>query len=425
MYVRGNGTGGPWRYVHSILAGINPAEFEVVLFSDLDHYDPQPHVQTVVLPGAAPTSRPEQNSATNAPPPPTRLKVLRKAMPATIKLLAGFYREADRLASVFRAQRLDLLHTNYTGCEESAVAARRAKIPRVVGTFHVDPSYDLARERSGLRHRLIECISNHALDRAIAVSERTKEDWVRRTLLPASRVVTIHNGIDSARFRREIPRSEARRLLGLPLDARILGSVARLDEAKGFTYLLDAVSLLSRAGTDVLLLLAGEGPLKTSLEKKAVQLGIGSRVRFMGFLSDVQPLLDALDVFVLPSLCETLGYAHLEAMATGLPSVGTTVGGVPEVIVPGQTGLLVPPRDPQALASALGMLLGSPEACQRMGAAGRERVMSHFSEREMTRQTIDVYRDLVHATDARSRSTRCARPEQATRLGLITGQAER
>jgi glycosyltransferase involved in cell wall biosynthesis len=138
-------------------------------------------------------------------------------------------------------------------------------------------------------------------------------------------------------------------------------------------------------------IVAGAGPLRESLEQQAARLGL-SNVRFLGFRSDVQPVLDALDVFAMPSLCETLGYALLEAMATELPAVGSAVGGIPEVIVPGETGFVVPPRNADRLAEGLRGLLRDAELRMRMGGAGRRRVGRDFHERDMVQKTIEVYR---------------------------------
>src|SRR5207302_1086565 len=129
--------------------------------------------------------------------------------------------------------------------------------------------------------------------------------------------------------------------------------------------------------------IAGTGPLRESLEQQGARLGLGGEARFLGFQPDVQLCLDALDVFAMPSRCEALPYALLEAIATELPAVGTAVGGVPEVIVPGETGFLVPSRNTQALAAALRPLLESADLRRRFGKAGRERVVQHFNEREM------------------------------------------
>jgi glycosyltransferase involved in cell wall biosynthesis len=304
--------------------------------------------------------------------------------------------ECLRLARKFRTRPIELLHTNNTGCEESAVAARLAGIPRVVGTFHVDATYDLEGTRSGLRYRVLEYLSNHCLHKAIAVSEATKANWMGRTRLSANRIVTIHNGIDPERFQRRTGRIEARQLLGLPGDDRlILGGVGRLDEAKGFTYLLDGFAELVRDYPNTMLAIAGDGPLRGPLEKQASRLGIADRVRFLGFCRDVQRVYDALDVFVLSSLCEALPYALLEAMATRLPVVGTTVAGVPEVIIQGETGFLVGARDANALAGAIRPLLDSPELRERMGQAGRERVVRHFNEADAVQKTISVYREML------------------------------
>jgi glycosyltransferase involved in cell wall biosynthesis len=404
--VPGNGSGGPWRYVHSILAGIDLDEFDVVLFCDLPNgYAARPAVRVVRLEGDSnpvPEAADRNVGPTAQPVGQTFLSALsltngwRHLTPDFIRLWAGFGKEAARLARRFRMQPLDLLHTNNTGCEEAAVAARLARVPNVLGTFHVDPTYDLQQVRSQARHRLLECLSNHCLDRGIAVSEATRRTWLRRTHLPAERVGTIHNGIDPMKFRRRHTRPEARQRLGLRADAGpVIGGVGRLDEAKGFHYLLEAVAALSAEHPRLTLLLAGEGPLRSSLAESAGKLGIADRVHFLGFCQEVQVIYDALDVFVLPSLAETLGYAHLEAMATELPAIGTQVGGVPEVIRSGETGFLVPPRNSAALAAALRPLLSSAELCERMGRAGRRRVIESFHEADMVSRTIEVYRAML------------------------------
>lgn len=245
-------------------------------------------------------------------------------------------------------------------------------------------------------HRLLHRASGRSLHWGIAVSQATKQDWVKQTGLAASRITTVHNGVDVERFRRTRDKGKARRMLGLPDDGRvIIGGVGRLHPFKGFTYLIDAFASIASLDQSALVAIAGSGPLDQSLKEQANRLGIGERVRLLGQCDDVSLVYDALDVFVLSSLCEALPFALLEAMSHGLPVVGTTVAGVPEVIVSGETGFLVPPRDPAALAEAIRPLLDSAELRERLGAAGRERVVRHFSEAECVRKTLDVYRELV------------------------------
>jgi glycosyltransferase involved in cell wall biosynthesis len=396
IYCPGDGTGGPWRYAHSLLSGVDLNEFEVIVFWDLEgNYSRRPEIKTVCLSDGG------IDCASRAPSLPRprvagNRSLLRRLVPSSVRLWSGFGRQTQRLARLLRSQRLDLLHTNNTGCEESPVAARVAGVPQVIGTFHVDSTYDLHRERSGPRHRILEVISNRCLDRAIAVSQATKFDWVRRTHIPARRVTTIYNGVDTEKFRRRVDRLTARKALALPVDSRlIVGGLGRLDEAKGFTYLIDAVARLAPDYPDLLLVIAGDGPLRAELERQAAERGIGERVRLLGFQRDVQMVLDALDVFTLPSLCEALPYALLEAMATELPCVGADVGGVAEIIVQHETGFIVRPRSAVELEASLRLLLGSREHRARMGEAGRRRVVNHFQEREMVQKTIELYRQLI------------------------------
>jgi glycosyltransferase involved in cell wall biosynthesis len=411
FYIPGMGSSGPWRSVHSVLAGIDLGEFNVRLFCDIDGvYSSRPEIHVSPLKGLVLSDK-RPTAFLPQPSTPSRAFYGRLA-PRTIRLWVGFGRQAQRLALLLRRQPVDILHTHNTGCEESALAARLAGIPTVIGTFHVDSTYDLDRQRSGVTHRILEHLSNHCLNRAIGVSHATSRDWIRRTHLPPRRVLTIHNGIDSDRFQRRTSRHAARALLGLPTDDRlIIGGVGRLEDAKGFAFLLQAVAQLSHDIPNLLLVLAGQGPLREHLSAQAVRLGITDRVSFLGFCPDVQQVYDALDVFILSSLCEALPYALLEAMATCLPAVGTTVGGVPEVIVPGETGFLVPPRDTQALATALRPLLESADLRKCMGHAGRERVVKHFREDDMVRKTIQVYRDMFkrrpRLSDHLARVTAC------------------
>jgi glycosyltransferase involved in cell wall biosynthesis len=394
MYIRGDGSG-PWRSVHSLLRGFDPAEFEVVLFGDVDRYDPNPHVRVVNL-GAAATPAP----AGPRPVEPARAPWLRAAWrrtPQGLRQWVGFARGSYQLARVFRPAGLELLHTHETGFESlPAVAAGLAGVPRVIGTFHVCPEVDVEGRDNRLSHLILEVIGNRCLDRAIAVSGQTGADWVRRTRISGRRVTTIHNGIDPAAVRRTQPPESARGQLGLPTDGcLVVGGVGRLDPVKGYDSLIRAVGLLASEFPNLILALAGSGPDRDHLAGLAVAVGLGSRVRFLGFHTDVLPVYEALDVFVMSSLSEALPYAALEAMAVGLPVVGSAVGGIPEIIDPGRTGFLVPPRDPARLAAALRPLLKDADLRHRMGAAGRERVIREFHERDMVRKTIQVYRDLL------------------------------
>jgi len=384
------GNSGPGRYVASLVRALVEPEWSVRF---LDSGNSRARIQP-------PSGLHDSPCAASA----GRGKWLARLVPQGGRLLLGMRRNVARLAEQVRCQPATIFHAQNTGCEEMPIAARRAGVPRVVGTFHVDSTYDLEHRRSGLAHRWLEWRSNRCLDVAIAVSEATKRDWLARTRMAADRVVTIHNGIDSGRFGRKLSRQAARPQLGLalPPEAVVVGGVGRLQAAKGFRYLIEALAILAAEFPTLHLVVAGTGASATELVAHAQRLGVEKRVHWLGFQPDVGLVLDACDVFVLPSLCETLGYALLEAMAHELPAVGTSVGGIPEVIVPGETGFLVAPRDAASLAQSLRPLVKCGELRERLGRAGRERVQQHFREDDMVQKTLAVYRQLA-ASAAQSR----------------------
>jgi glycosyltransferase involved in cell wall biosynthesis len=163
--------------------------------------------------------------------------------------------------------------------------------------------------------------------------------------------------------------------------------------------LIDAVARVARSNPDVRLLLAGDGPLRYSLEARAAVQGVGDRVTLLGHRSDVETVLNALDVFALSSTSEGLSNTILEAMASGLPVVATRVGGADELVDDGVSGLLVPPSDPIALAAALGELTGNRDKRLGMGAAARRRAESEFALSRMIGRYEDMYWRLAKSGD--------------------------
>jgi len=382
---------GPSRYVESILSAIDPNEFEIILFCrKTSPYQPRPGITLHPVDTDSPASTKPEKVAQDIKP--RRLPAI---TPNWLRLWSGFGRETIRLANHFASNPVDLLHTNNAGCEESAVAAKLAGIPAVLGTFHVDSTYDLARKKSSFRHRLLEHLSNHCLDAAIAVSHATARNWIERTHIPPPRVTTIHNGINPDYFERTLDRAAARQQLGLPINSLIIGGIGRLDHAKGFNTLIDAAAILVNNHPTLQIALAGKGPLRQSLQEQATHLGIANRVHFLGFCPDIRIVHAAIDIFAMPSRCEALPYALLEAMSAELPSVATDVGGVAEVIQPNQTGHLVPQQNPSALASALQPLLTNQNLRQQMGQAARQRVIQHFNEPTMIDNTLKIYRQFL------------------------------
>jgi glycosyltransferase involved in cell wall biosynthesis len=219
-------------------------------------------------------------------------------------------------------------------------------------------------------------------------------DAIRKMVLadgvPPERAVTVHEGIDLERIR-SAPPASLHEELWLPHQAPIVGNVAALVPHKGQRHLIDAALLVVRQVPDARFVIAGEGELRGALERAIKEHKLEKHVVLAGFRPDVLSLHKAFDIFVMSSVTEGLGTSLLDAMACGKPVVATTAGGIPEVVVDGDTGLLVAPRDHQGLAAAIVRLLKDPLLRQRMGHAGLVRARRNFSAERMVRQTLRVY----------------------------------
>lgn len=220
-------------------------------------------------------------------------------------------------------------------------------------------------------------------------------DAIRRMLIgdgvPPSRIVTIHEGIDLGRIA-AAPPADLHAELWLPHNSPIVGNVAALVPHKGQRYLIDAAALVVKKVPDARFVIAGEGELRAALERQIKDHRLEKHVFLTGFRPDILSVHKAFDVFVMSSVTEGLGTSLLDAMACEKPIVATAAGGMPEVIIDGRTGWLVPPRDPAALADAIVRLLSDPAARREMAAAGLARVRAKFSLERMVEETLDVYR---------------------------------
>jgi glycosyltransferase involved in cell wall biosynthesis len=228
---------------------------------------------------------------------------------------------------------------------------------------------------------------------AVAISES-----VRRRLLdagvPAERISVIPSAVDPRALAAPRERAAIRRELGVGDGEFCLLALAALERRKGIDVLLDA---LAEAGTPTRVLIAGDGPCRAELEERSARLGLAARVRFLGRCEDKASLLSACDALVLPSRAEGLGVAALEAMACARPVVASRVGGLAWLVRDGETGLLVPPEDPDALARAIAVLAGDAALGRRFGEAGAARIAEHHLPSHMCDAYEELYARLLRA----------------------------
>jgi len=214
--------------------------------------------------------------------------------------------------------------------------------------------------------------------------------------VPADRIVTVHDGVNVS-FVDKQPLVDAHATFWLPHGAPIVGNVAALVPHKGQKHLVAAAARVHREQPDARVVIVGEGELRAPLEKQIKDLGLERHVLLAGFRSDALGLIKSFDVFAMSSVTEGLGSAILEAMACGRAVAATRAGGIPEVVVDGETGLLVPPHDEAALASAIVRLLRDEPLRRALGEAGRRRVEAEFSAERMVAKTLAVYERFLAA----------------------------
>ena len=227
------------------------------------------------------------------------------------------------------------------------------------------------------------------VDAFIAASEAIKSVLVQDGI-PAGRIAVVHDGIDVDKIANR-PAIDLHAEYWLPHGVPVIANVGALVGHKGQKYLIDAMPLVLREVPEAHLVIFGEGELRAALEKQVKQLSLAKRVLLPGFREDVLSLMKSADLFVMSSVTEGLGSAVLDAMAMGQAVVGTRAGGIPEAVIAGETGLLVEPADPKALAGAIVTLLKDARLRKQYGDAGRERVAKHFGIDRLVEGTLEVY----------------------------------
>jgi glycosyltransferase involved in cell wall biosynthesis len=308
------------------------------------------------------------------------------------------------LTELLKELSIDIVHTHLTQTSLlGIVAARRAGIPRVCTTVHsVVMSSRKARwdPRVFLLRAAINKVFPQA-DRFIAVSQEVNRAIRRHTSIPSERILTIPNGVDLDQFHMPADRRTLRDRLGLPADRLVAVTIGRLTRLKGHIYLQAAMASIPPEQRP-LLLIVGDGPDRNELELRTTTMELNRDIRFLGNRRDIPTLLAAADLFVLSSLWEGLPLVLLEAMAAGLPAVVTAVGGNPDVVENGISGMLVPPGDEQALANALSSLLNNPLQREYMGQAAWQRVDRYFSAKKFVEAHERLYETLFAEHGSRS-----------------------
>jgi glycosyltransferase involved in cell wall biosynthesis len=302
-----------------------------------------------------------------------------------------------------RQFRPDILHCHLVRANlYGRIAAVIARVPVVISTLRNVEEYMTGDDIVSRAVRKVEYLTAGWVSKYVAVSENVRQSAIASLQLNPNQIVTILNAVDFSPFY-QIAEERAciRAELSLQPDDIVVGSVGRLHRQKNYSFLIKLAQTLCTVFDKVYFVIVGEGEERQALDLMVAELGLRERVLLIGFRSDIPRLLQAFDIFVLPSLYEGLPRAVMEAMAAGLPCVVTDVGGNAEAVIHGETGFVWPVGDLASFSSSLENLLRNPDLRRAMGLAGRARAQKVFSANRMAQQYECLYMSLLeHATVA-------------------------
>ncbi len=312
-----------------------------------------------------------------------------------------------KLYRIIRNGNYDIVATHSTKAGLlGRVAAYLAKAPIIIFTAH---GFIFNEPSSYFKKQLfifIEWLGAKFSHKILTVSNYDKKNAVFNQVSKAYKLETIYNGIDVAKFDQN-DGGKNKEALNLSEHSIVIGSVANFYPNKGLQYLIEGLPELIKMHPNMSLLLAGDGPLKSELMKRAKKLGLADKILFLGYVNNIPQVIDVFDVFVLPSLKEGFPWVILEAMASRKAIVATEVGGIPEMILDGESGILIRPGDIDSLISGIHKILIDPQLREKLGRNARKRVERQFTLKRMIEETEILYDKLI-------RKRVCLNEESAT-----------
>lgn len=274
-------------------------------------------------------------------------------------------------------------------------AAKLAGVPTIVHTPHGHVFYGHFGPLASRFFLLVEKILAFITDRMIALTESEREDYIRFAVSNPNKIITIHSGVEVDHYMKaEVNVEEKKKTLGIDPKVLVVGTVGWLLPIKGPIYLLRAMERVWLNHPEIQLIFVGKGDLENELRKKASQIGVTKKVKFLGWRDDIPEIMHILDVFVLPSLNEGMGRVLIEAMAAGKPIIASNVGGIPDLVIQGQNGLLVPAKDIKALAEGIEYLLENQRERIEMGEKGRK-MATNYGVNSMVEKIDRLYLELL------------------------------
>ena len=359
-------------------------KYEMVLVYGLSHESRMTELEKQIVESGIETAKMGGVEVLPLPPMVRRINPV-KDIAALISLIRLIVRE-----------RPDIVHTHSSKAGLlGRMAAKLAKVPHIVHTPHGHVFYGHFGRLASRIFLWIEKFFSRFTDRIVALTDGEKNDYEKLSVCPSEKLLKIHSGVDVAHYMKPNGNMvEKRRSLGLDQNGKVIGFVGWLLPIKGPEYLVKAMEFVWPEHPEASLVFAGKGDLDVDLRAQALRMNANGRIKFLGWREDINEIMPIFDMLVLPSLNEGMGRVLVEAMAAGKPVVASRVGGIPDLVIHGKTGFLVPPADEKALAAWIKKILDDPEKAWEMGQQGRK-LCQQFSLEAMIEKLDDFYSDLI------------------------------
>lgn len=300
-----------------------------------------------------------------------------------------------KLSHMIKEENIDIVHSHQPRVDFlGAIVSKITRTPIII-TRHlpISDSY-IGQVKIKIYQFVDSLITMKLADKICAVSKEIAIDLIDKENVSKDKVVVVYNGIDRDKFKEKLLEGVIRREFNLTKEIPLVGIIARLNPQKGHQYFLEAALEVLKEIPETKFLIVGDGPLREEHKRLAVKLGVESKIIFTGYRTDVAQIISELDIIVLSSLAEGLPVVILEAMAMGKPVVSFKVGGIPEVIEDGRTGILVESKDTIALAKGIVRILKNKEEANKMGRLGKETIEKNFSLEAMIKKYEEIYYSL-------------------------------
>jgi glycosyltransferase involved in cell wall biosynthesis len=298
-----------------------------------------------------------------------------------------------RLLRIFKREKFDIVHTHTAKAGAlGRLAGRLAGVPVIIHTPHGHNFYGYFNRFNSRMIIIIERILAGITDKIIALTNLEKWDYLRFKVAGGEKTVLVYMGLELDEFS---PRNSDRIKAGLNISdqEKIVGYVGRLEYIKGAQFFVEAARLCLEKNASLRFILVGEGSLREKLQRKVISWGLKDKIEFCGWRDDVPDMMSVMDILVLPSLNEAVGIVLIEAQSLGVPVVASKVGGIPEIVKDKETGILVSPGDPGAIAGAVIELLSDPRRMRDMSEAAKNWVSDRFKAEKMVKTLSAIYQE--------------------------------